>query len=180
MLIPTNTGRLSTRRLLCTWIAAKSSSKILARANAGLAMRRLSLSSSCERTSFTSTRFRRFWDHGLPEDRVVHQLVEVLLKAADGLLPELSIHPDVWLHPMGSGRSGGHDWPQSDGCPETCTAADCDSGDIALLVAEVWDQLLNLCWRRPNAEKVVLIVRHPLLLNHHALRCQRICIVRVV
>ena len=37
--------------------------------------------------------------HGLPEDRVVHQLVEVLLKAAGGLLPELSIHLDVWLHP---------------------------------------------------------------------------------
>ena len=36
--------------------------------------------------------------HGLPEDRVVHQLVEVLLKAAGGLLPELCIHPDVWLH----------------------------------------------------------------------------------
>ena len=39
---------------------ARSSSKILARANAGPAMRRLSLSSSFERTSFTSTRFRRF------------------------------------------------------------------------------------------------------------------------
>ena len=60
MLIPTNTWRLSTRLLLWIWIAAKSSSKILARANAGLAMRRLSLSSSCKRTSFTSTRFRRF------------------------------------------------------------------------------------------------------------------------
>ena len=34
--------------------------KILARANAGLAMRRLSLSSSFLHTSFTSTRFRRF------------------------------------------------------------------------------------------------------------------------
>ena len=51
--------RLSTRVLLWTWIAARSSSKILARANAVLAIRRLSLSSSCERTSFTSTRFRR-------------------------------------------------------------------------------------------------------------------------
>ena len=40
--------------------SARSSSKILARANAGLAMRRLSLSSSFERTSFTSTRYRRF------------------------------------------------------------------------------------------------------------------------
>ena len=37
--------------------------------------------------------------HDIPEDRVVHQLVYVLLKVAGGLLPELCIHPDVWLHP---------------------------------------------------------------------------------
>ena len=37
--------------------------------------------------------------HGLHKDRVVHQLVEVLLKAAGGLLPELCIYPDIWLHP---------------------------------------------------------------------------------
>ena len=35
--------------------------------------------------------------HGLP--KVVHQLVEVLLKATGCLLPELSIFSDVWLHP---------------------------------------------------------------------------------
>ena len=38
MLMVPYTGRLSTRRILWTWIAAKSSSKVLARANAGLAM----------------------------------------------------------------------------------------------------------------------------------------------
>ena len=37
--------------------------------------------------------------HGLPEDRVVHQLVKVLLEVAGGILPELSVHSDVWLHP---------------------------------------------------------------------------------
>ena len=37
--------------------------------------------------------------HGLPEDRFVHQLVYVLLEVAGGLLPELCIHPDVWLYP---------------------------------------------------------------------------------
>ena len=37
--------------------------------------------------------------HGLPEDRVVHELVEVLLKVAGGILSKLCIHPDVWLHP---------------------------------------------------------------------------------
>ena len=38
----------------------------------------------------------------------------------------------------------------------------------------------NLCRRQPNAEEGVLILRHPLFLNHHALRCHRICIVRVM
>ena len=37
--------------------------------------------------------------HGLPEDRVVHELVEVLLKVAGGILSKLCIHPNVWLHP---------------------------------------------------------------------------------
>ena len=37
--------------------------------------------------------------HGLPEDRVVHDLVEVLLKVAGNIISELCIHPDVWLHP---------------------------------------------------------------------------------
>ena len=37
--------------------------------------------------------------HGLPGDRVVNEFVEVLLKVAGGILSELCIHPDVWLHP---------------------------------------------------------------------------------
>ena len=110
--------------------------------------------------------------HGLPEDRVVHQLVEVLLEVAGGLLPELSIHPDVWLHPRALVE------PEMD---RSQTQAQRQvqlqipiMKHIAVLVVEDWDQLLNLCWRHPNAEEVVLILRHPLLLNHHALRCQRI------
>ena len=71
--------------------------KKLARANAGLAMKRLSLSSSFECTKHINPLPRVF--HGLPEDRVVYQLVYVLLKVAGGLLSELCIHPDVWLHP---------------------------------------------------------------------------------
>ena len=52
--------------------------------------------------------------------------------------------------------------------------------DVAVLVAEVGNQLFNLGWRHPNAEEVVLILQLPHFLNHHALRCQRVCIVRVV
>ena len=37
--------------------------------------------------------------HGLTEHAVVHELVEVLLKVAGGLLPEFSVHVDVGLHP---------------------------------------------------------------------------------
>ena len=60
MLILNYKGRLRTRRLLSTWIAARSSSKMFLLAKTGLAMRRLSVSSSCERTNLTSTRFRKF------------------------------------------------------------------------------------------------------------------------
>ena len=44
------------------------------------------------------TRFRRF-SLVFPKTRVVHELVEVLLKVAGGILSELRIHPDVQLHP---------------------------------------------------------------------------------
>ena len=37
--------------------------------------------------------------HGLPEDRVVHELVEVLLEVAGSPFSELCVHPDVGLHP---------------------------------------------------------------------------------
>ena len=172
MLIPTNTGRLSSRRLLWTWITAKSSSKILARANAGLAMRRLSLSSSFERTSFTSTRIRRF-SMVFPKTELFIN-VEVLLEDAGGLLPELSIHPDVWLHPRSLVESkGAVDRSQTQAQRQIQLQIPIMKY-IAALVVEVWDQLLNLCWRHSNAEEVVLILRHPLLLNNHALRCQRI------
>ena len=37
--------------------------------------------------------------HRLAEDRVVHELEEVLLEIGSGLLPELGVQGDVWLHP---------------------------------------------------------------------------------
>ena len=37
--------------------------------------------------------------HGLPEDRVVHELVVVLLEVVSTPLSELCVHPDVGLHP---------------------------------------------------------------------------------
>ena len=97
MLIPTNIGRLSTRRLLWTWIAAKSSSKILARANAGLAMRCLFVLLMQTHQLHINPLPQVL--HGLPEDRVVHELVQVLLEVACSPFLELCIHPDVWLHP---------------------------------------------------------------------------------
>ena len=45
---------------------------------------------------------------------------------------------------------------------------------VVALVAEVGDQLFNLCWR--NTDEAVLV----LLLDHHALGSQRKCIVGVV
>ena len=64
--------------------------------------------------------------HGLPEDRVVHQLVEVLLEVAGGLFPELCIHLDVWLHPRALIEpEGTMDLTQTHA--QTCIAADSDS-----------------------------------------------------
>ena len=37
--------------------------------------------------------------HGLPEDRVVKELVDVLLKVPGGIFLEFCINPDVRLHP---------------------------------------------------------------------------------
>ena len=37
--------------------------------------------------------------HGLAEDRVVHQLEEVLLEIRGGLLSEFGVQAEVWLHP---------------------------------------------------------------------------------
>ena len=45
--------------------------------------------------------------HCLPEDRIVHELVEVFLKAACGLFPELCVHLDVGLHPGALSKSEG-------------------------------------------------------------------------
>ena len=83
--------------------------------------------------------------HGLPEDGLVHQLVEVLLKAAGGLLPELSIHPDVWLHPRSLVESEGTMDLSKTHAQRHVQLQIAIVEDIAVLVAEVWDQLLNLC-----------------------------------
>ena len=37
--------------------------------------------------------------HGLPEDRVVYELVELLLEVAGTPFSELCVHPDVGFHP---------------------------------------------------------------------------------
>ena len=103
--------------------------------------------------------------HGLPEDRVVHQLVEVLLEVAGGLLPGLCVHSDVWLHPRALVEpQGTMDLSQTQAQRQVQLQI-LIMKHIAVLVAEVWDQLLNLCWCHPNTEEVVLIVQHPLLLN---------------
>ena len=83
--MPTYTGQLRTRRLLWTSMAARSSSKMFALAKDGLARRRRSLSSSCARTSLTFDSFSQVL-HGLTEDGVVHQFVEIVLEGAGGLL----------------------------------------------------------------------------------------------
>ena len=105
------------RRLLWTWIDAKPSSKILARANAGLPMRRLSLSSSCERTSSTSTRFRKFSMVFLKTE--FFNLYRSFSKSLAAFFRSSSS--------KGFGGTGGLDGLWSDACPETCIAADSDS-----------------------------------------------------
>ena len=123
MLMPTYTGQLSIRLLLWTWIAASSSSKILARANAGLAMRRLSWSSSFERTSFTSTRFHRF-------SMVFPSCSSTCISPSQSRWRPSSeaLYSSGCMAPSkGFGQTGGRDGLWSDACPETCIAADSDS-----------------------------------------------------
>ena len=108
--------------------------------------------------------------HGLPEDRVVHQLVEVLLEVAGCLLPELSIFSDVRLHPRALVEpEGAMDRSQTQAQRHVQLQIPIVE-HVAALVAEIGDQLLNLCWRHPNAEEVALILRHPPHLHHHAFR----------
>ena len=120
MLMPTYTGRLSTRLLLWTWIAARSSPKILARANAGLAMRRRSLSSSFERTSFTSIRFRRFSMVFPKTELFINLYTSFRWRPSSGAL-----YSSGCMAPSkGFGQTGGRDGLWSDACPEACIAAD--------------------------------------------------------
>ena len=121
MLMPPHSGRLSTRLLLWTWTAARSSSKILSRANAGLAMRRLSFPSSFKRTSFTSTRFGRF-SMVFPKTELFINLYRYFSKSLAAFL-----RSSVFIRMYGFGRTGGRNGLWSDACPETCIAADSDS-----------------------------------------------------
>ena len=51
---------------------------------------------------------------------------------------------------------------------------------MAFLVMEVGDQLLNLSRHHPHAKEIVLVLRHPVLLDHQVLRCKRICVVHLI
>ena len=65
--------------------------------------------------------------HGLPEDRVVHELVEVLLQVAGNPFLELCVHPDVGLHPRGFAGSEGPCGYSPDACPARGRASDSGS-----------------------------------------------------
>ena len=52
--------------------------------------------------------------------------------------------------------------------------------DMAFHVAEVGDQLFNFGRCHRNAKDIVLVLRHPTLLDHQVLRCKWICIVHLV
>ena len=118
-----------------------------------LAMRRLSLSSSCERTSFTSTRFRRF-SMVFPKT----EFVQVLLKVAGGILSELCIHPDGRLYPRALVKpKGAMDVGQTHAQRHVQLQIPIVKHK-AVLVAKAGNQLFNLCRRHPNAEEVVLIL----------------------
>ena len=86
--------------------------------------------------------------HGLPEDRVVHELVEVPLKVAGGILSELCIHPDIWLHLRALVKP---DFGQTHVQRRVQLQIPIVK-HIAVLVAEVVNQLFNLGWRHPNAK----------------------------
>ena len=51
---------------------------------------------------------------------------------------------------------------------------------VVVLVAEVGDQLFDLGGRHPCAQKAMLILRHPLFLNNHALWSERVGVVLIV
>ena len=113
--------------------------------------------------------------HGLPEDRVVHELVEVPLKVAGGILSELCMAPS-----KGFGQTGL--W--SDACPETCTAADSDSEAHSGPCCGGCEPAFQP-WLAPPQCKIGCADTPTSTFSDpppppHALRCQRICTVRIV
>ena len=111
--------------------------------------------------------------HRLAEDRIVHELVEILFKVAGSLLAKLCVHLDIGLH------SGALVEPQSSVnlLPGRDRPEGCGSTAHTWFVEEVWHQLYYFNRHLP---KFLLVFRHPLLLNYHAFWCQQIGIVLVV
>ena len=123
------------------WNVARSSSKMFALAKAGLAIRRLSLSSLLAKVF-----------HRLSKDTVVHDLVEVLLKVAGSPFSELCVHSDVGFHP---GALPEAEDPVN--LRETHNQREVELQDTVIkhvtgLVAEVWYQLFNLSCRHPDID----------------------------
>ena len=118
--------------------------------------------------------------HGLTEDGVVHQFVEILLEGAGGLLPQLGVHPNVGLHPGALLEAQGAVYlfqlhPESQVKLEVAVVE-----HVVVLVAEVGDQLFDLGGRHTFAQEAMLVIRHPLFLDHHALWGERVGVVAVV
>ena len=172
MLMSTYTGRLSTSLLLLTWIADRSSSKILARANAGLAMRRLSfLPHSNSPASHQPASAGFPWSSRRPScSSTCIGLSQSRWRPYSGALYSSGCTEPSKVF----GRTGLRDGLLSDACPETCIAADSDSKAHS-----------GPCYGGLGPASQPLSVPpqrqgHPFFLNHRVLRCQRICIVRVV
>ena len=89
--------------------------------------------------------------HGLTEDRVVHQFVEILFEGAGGLLSQLGVHPNVGLH---SGR--GVSFPASSRVPSK--AGGCGSGARSDSCRGGWGPVFDLGGRHTFAQEAMLIL----------------------
>ena len=96
--------------------------------------------------------------HGLTENRVVGEFVEILFEGAGGLLSQLGVHPNVGLHPGALLEAQGavylfqlHPEPQVK--LEVAVVE-----HVVVLVAEVGDQLSDLGGRHTFAQEAMLIL----------------------
>ena len=108
--------------------------------------------------------------HRLSKDAVVHELVEVLLEVAGSPFSELCVHPDVELHPGALPEAEGPVNLLETHAQRKVELQDTVVKHVTGLVAEVRYQLLNLSWRHPSAKEIVLILRHPRILDNHVPR----------